>query len=86
MAATAYAQHMGRPRQAELTQKHIRHLVVIMLTGVDDGDVDLLVDAAQGVPQRCDFHEIRSRAGDEVNERAFWLASCRRRCGRCFRY
>src|SRR5439155_23647976 len=52
--------------QAKLLEEHLGQSSVVVLAGVDDGDVELGARAKPPV-QRRDLHEIRARAGDEVD-------------------
>ena len=74
MRAAAGLQRVVRPRQTELAQEYIGHLVIIVLTGVDDRHVEAIAHARKRVPQRGDFHEIGPRARDEVNSRFHRIA------------
>ena len=61
MAAAAHAQVVVRLGQAQLVEKDVGHLGVVVLAGVDDAAVDLAA-GIEGAVEGADLHEVGAGA------------------------
>ena len=66
VAATSGRHENIRLRDAQLFEKNVIHFPVIMLAGMDDF-ISQPVLLLQSADDRCNFHEIGPRAGDEID-------------------
>ncbi len=57
---------MRRLRQTQIPEERVRHICVVVLSGVHYVRCAPLF-SCEGVIQRRDFHEVRTRRGDQVN-------------------
>lgn len=68
MGATADAELDMRRRESEIAQESLRHLLVVLLAGVNQGDA-APVFPSQGVEDRRDLHEVGPGTGNEMDFR-----------------
>jgi hypothetical protein len=74
MAATSDSQVMVGIRKLEITEKSLRHVIVVMLSGMDQGYIAPIF-LAQNTEQWRDLHKIRSSGSDQMYEGARHIIS-----------
>jgi len=67
-------------RNAEFLEEHVAHLSVVVLTGVHDAIAQHVAPTVQGPHHRRELHEVRPRAGHEIEHasghRQLTISSC----------
>ncbi len=67
MGAASRSHAYVRLGDAQLFEKYIVHLSIIVLAGMDDREPEIAALLAQGAYYRGNLHEIRPCAGDDGN-------------------
>jgi len=71
MGATPHTKMEIRFGKAEILEKGIGHIQVIILTGMNNNGMGPVL-LFQGVAEGGDFHEVGPGCGDEVDEHVRW--------------